>query len=158
MEVSDSIAKVNILWEIIFKKIVPIYMFEVVWTITVITLTWPHILNQCLENKRLKWMILFFSSKIKLFFFFFNKLEFSCFTMFCFCACMLSHFSCVWRSVTLWTVAFQAPLVHGILQARILEWVALPSSRGTSWPRDWTRVSCIAGSFFTAELPGKPLY
>ena len=33
--------------------------------------------------------------------------------------------------------------VHGILQARILEWVARPSSRGSSWPRDWTCVSCI---------------
>ena len=97
-----------------------------------------------------------FFSKIKLFFFFFNKLEFSCFTMFCFCACMLSHFSCVWRSVTLWTVAFQAPLVHGILQARILEWVALPPSRGSSQPRDWTPVSCIAGQFFTDWAPRKP--
>ena len=39
--------------------------------------------------------------------------------------------------------------VHGILQARILEWVAMPSSRGFSWPRDWTHVSCIASEFFT---------
>ena len=35
-----------------------------------------------------------------------------------------------------WTVAFQAPLSMGILQARILEWVAMPSSRGSSQPRD----------------------
>ena len=39
--------------------------------------------------------------------------------------------------------------VHGILQARILECVAIPVSRASSWPRDWTRVSCIAGRFFT---------
>ena len=39
--------------------------------------------------------------------------------------------------------------VHGILQARILEWVAMPFSRGPSWPRDWTWVSSIAGRFFT---------
>ena len=39
--------------------------------------------------------------------------------------------------------------VHRILQARILEWVALPSSRGSSWPRDQTHISCIAGWFFT---------
>ena len=39
---------------------------------------------------------------------------------------------------------------------RILEWVACPFSRGSSWPRNWTRVSCIAGGFFKAELPGKP--
>ena len=40
--------------------------------------------------------------------------------------------------------------VHGILQARILEWVAMPSSRGSSQPRDRTRVSHIAGGFFTS--------
>ena len=37
--------------------------------------------------------------------------------------------------------------VHGILQARILEWIVMPSSRGSSWPRDWTclsSVSCIS--------------
>ena len=40
--------------------------------------------------------------------------------------------------------------VHGILQARILEWIALPFSRGSSQPRDWTQVSHIAGRFFTS--------
>ena len=39
--------------------------------------------------------------------------------------------------------------VHGILQARILEWVASPSSMGSSQSRDQTQVSCIAGRFFT---------
>ena len=39
--------------------------------------------------------------------------------------------------------------VHGILQARILEWVAISFSRGSFQPRDWTRVSCIAGGRFT---------
>ena len=39
--------------------------------------------------------------------------------------------------------------VHGILQARILEWVAIPFSRGSSQPRDGTWVSSIAGRFFT---------
>jgi len=38
--------------------------------------------------------------------------------------------------------------VHGIFQASILEWVAMPSSRGSSQPRDQTQVSCIAGRFF----------
>ena len=38
--------------------------------------------------------------------------------------------------------------VHRILQARILEWVTIPFSRGSSWPRDWTWVSCLAGRFF----------
>ena len=40
--------------------------------------------------------------------------------------------------------------VHGILQARILEWVAFPFSRGSSQPRELTQVSCIAGRFFTS--------
>ena len=38
--------------------------------------------------------------------------------------------------------------VHGTLEARILDWVAIPFSRGSSWPRDLTWVSCIAGRFF----------
>ena len=42
--------------------------------------------------------------------------------------------------------------VHGILQARILEWIAIPFSRGTSQPRDQTLVSCIAGKFFTVRV------
>ena len=40
---------------------------------------------------------------------------------------------------------------HGILQARILEWVAMPSSRGFSQSRDQTCISCITGRFFTTE-------
>ena len=40
--------------------------------------------------------------------------------------------------------------VHGILQARILEWVAFPFSRGSSQPRDWTQVSYTVGGFFTS--------
>ena len=39
--------------------------------------------------------------------------------------------------------------VHGILQARIVEWFAIPFFRGTSQPRDRTLVSCLAGRFFT---------
>jgi len=46
--------------------------------------------------------------------------------------------------------------VHGISQPRILEWVAMPSSRGSSRPRDRTRISCIGGRFFTAKLPEAP--
>ena len=40
--------------------------------------------------------------------------------------------------------------VHEISQARILEWVAIPFSRRSSRPRDWTQVFCITGSFFTS--------
>ena len=49
-----------------------------------------------------------------------------------------------------------ASSVYGIFQARILEWVATSYSKGFSWPRDWTQVSCFADEFFTAEPPGKP--
>ena len=42
-----------------------------------------------------------------------------------------------------------ASSVHGILQARILEWTAVPFSRGSSQPRDWTQVSHVAGRLFT---------
>ena len=52
--------------------------------------------------------------------------------------------------VTSWTITSQAPLSMGILQARILEWVAMPSSRGSSQPRDCTQASRIAGGFFTS--------
>ena len=47
--------------------------------------------------------------------------------------------------------------VHGILQARILEWVTMHSSRKSSWPRDWTWNSCFAGRFFIAESLGRPI-
>ena len=65
-------------------------------------------------------------------------------------ACVLDKLlSLVQLFVALWTVARQAPLYMGILQARKLEWVAMPSSRGSSQPRDRTQVSRIAGGFFT---------
>jgi len=48
-------------------------------------------------------------------------------------------------SLCLWGFSPPGSSVHGILQARILEWVAIPFSRGSSRPRDQTPVSCIAG-------------
>ena len=45
---------------------------------------------------------------------------------------------------------------HEISQARILEWIAISFSRGSSWPRDWIHISSLAGTFFTTEPPGKP--
>ena len=60
-------------------------------------------------------------------------------------ACMLSH---VQLFAAPWTVACYGSSGHGILQARVLEWVAIPFSRGSSWPRDRTEVSYIAGRFF----------
>ena len=56
--------------------------------------------------------------------------------------------------MTPWTVACQTPLSMGILQATTLEWVAMPSSRGSSRPRDRTQVSHIAGG--RSELHRRP--
>ena len=66
----------------------------------------------------------------------------------CVCVCVCSHtrsqaLSRVWLFVTPWTVACQAPLSMEILQARILECVAISYYRGSSWSRDWTCVSHI---------------
>ena len=61
-------------------------------------------------------------------------------------------FSNVWLFATPWTT------VHGILQARILEWVACPFSRGSSQPKDQTQVSCIAGGFFTSWATREALW
>ena len=47
--------------------------------------------------------------------------------------------------------------VHGILQARIPEWVAIPFSSGSSQHKDWTLVFYIAGRFFTVWVAGKPI-
>ena len=57
---------------------------------------------------------------------------------------------------TPWTVAHQTPLFMGIFQARMLEWIAMYSCRGSSQPRDQTQVTLIEGRFFTSEPPGKP--
>ena len=46
--------------------------------------------------------------------------------------------------------------VHGVLQVRILEWVVISFSKGSSQPRDQTQVSHTAGRFLLFELPGKP--
>ena len=74
----------------------------------------------------------------------------------CICA---ESLSCVRLFATLWTIACQVPLSMGILQARILEWVTMPSSRGSSQPRDQTHVSCLLHrevSSLSLVPPGKP--
>ena len=55
-----------------------------------------------------------------------------------------------------WIAACHAPLPWGILQAKILEWTAMPSSRGSSQPRQQTQTSLVVGRFYTSEPPGKP--
>ena len=60
----------------------------------------------------------------------------------------VSH-SVVSDSATPWTRACQASLSMEFSRKKILEWVAISFSRGSSWSRDWTHVSCIEGRFFT---------
>ena len=67
-------------------------------------------------------------------------------------ACVLS---CVWLCDSM-DHNLLGSSVHGIVQARILEWLAISSSRVSSWPRDQIHGACIAGGFFTSEPPGKP--
>ena len=68
------------------------------------------------------------------------------------CAKSLSH---VQLFVTPWTVPCQAPMSMALLQARVLEWVVMPSSGGSSQPRDRTQVSHTAGGFFTIWATGE---
>ena len=53
-------------------------------------------------------------------------------------------------------IAHQAPLFTGILQARVLEWVAMPSSRGSPQPRDQTWSPTLQADALPSEPPGKP--
>ena len=71
------------------------------------------------------------------------------------CCAVLSH-SVMSNSATPWVVACQAPLSMGILQERILECVAVSSSRGFSQPRNQTRSPALQVNSLPAELPGKP--
>ena len=69
-------------------------------------------------------------------------------TLVCLLTCVTNKF----KKYTVIFVSVALPSlspVHGILQARIPEWVTIPFSRGFSWPSDWTWFSCIAGGFFT---------
>ena len=60
-------------------------------------------------------------------------------------------------SVAPWTVAGQAPLSTPILQVRVLEWVAMPSSRGSFSPGIEPASPALASGFFTTAPPAKPL-
>ena len=70
---------------------------------------------------------------------------------------MLSSFGCV-RLCNPMYCGPPGSSVHGILQARILEWVAMPSLKGSSRPRDWTWVSCITGDSLLLNHGGSPIY
>ena len=73
--------------------------------------------------------------------------------------CVMHTFSVVSDSLEPMGCSPPGSSVHGIFQSRILEWVAISFSRGSSRPRvsrDWICISCTAGRFFTTESPGSP--
>ena len=72
-------------------------------------------------------------------------------------SCNTEHIESVSRSVVSDSLqSLPGSSVHGTLQARILEWVSIPFSRGSSRPRDWTQVSCMAGRFLTVWASREP--
>ena len=77
------------------------------------------------------------------------------------CLCFLIHSVCLLVTQLCLTLCHPTDCsppgfsVHGILQARLLEWIAIPFFRGSFWPRDQILVSCIAGRFFTIWAIGK---
>ena len=69
-----------------------------------------------------------------------------------------THGVCVWLFVTPMDCSPSGSSVYGIFWVIILEWVAMPSPRGSSWPRVWTCVSCIAGGFFTTSATCRTIH
>ena len=72
----------------------------------------------------------------------------------------MSEWRCSVMSTSLWPMDCGLPgsSVYGIFQARVLEWIAISFSRGSSWPRDRTWVSCIVGRCFTVWATREILY
>ena len=111
----------------------------------VLTALEGNLMHQNFEKHCLQWKKTRFSSfRIKLGF------HIRCRTRAC--SCVLSLQLCLTLCDPV-DCSHQASSVHGILQARTLEWVAMPSSRGSSPPRDWTHVSCPAGALVMPSFP-----
>ena len=72
----------------------------------------------------------------------------------CVCVCVLIAQSCPALCNSM-DCGLSGSSIHGILQARVLEWVAIPVFRGSSQPKDWTQFSCFAGRFFTVWVTGE---
>ena len=86
--------------------------------------------------------------------------------LFCFCKTLYFLYICCVLNVLRHSVvsdtcnpidcSLPGSSVHGILQARILDWVAIYFSRGSSWPRVQIHISCIDNRFFITKPPEKP--
>ena len=121
----------------IIHNLVKISSFSCLYIVPIkISLRWLVFSRDNVED-----MITISSSRL---FLFIGKIKFMIMTVcVCMCVCIISH---VWLFVTPMDCMWPARLlsVHGIFQARILEWVTVSYSRGSSWPRDWTDVSCVS--------------
>ena len=100
------------------------------------------------------WMYhsLFIHMPIDEFLHFFEIIVTNSVRMYCYCCLVAKSY------LTLYGHMDCGSSIHGNSQARILEWVAISFSRGFSWPRDWTYISCIEGRCFATEALGKPIY
>ena len=90
----------------------------------------------------------------------FRRLYFSDFVTHIWGDCVCSVLSHVWPLCDPVDGSLSGSSVRGILQARILKWVAISFSRGSFWLRDRTHVSCVStllGGFFTIEPPREPI-
>ena len=106
---------------------------------------WFLVLNMCIGLKRIWKQIVLLISLISIYIYMSE---------------IVSSVSSSVMSDSLWPHELYRPpgsSVHGILP-RILEWVAIPISRGSSQSRDWTWVSCVAGRFFTISATRKASY
>ena len=82
-----------------------------------------------------------------------NLISIICFILLC-CYCLIDK-KCPYFCDPM-DYSLPGSSIHGISQARILEWVAISFSRGSSWPRDWTQVSCIASRLLTIWANREP--
>ena len=85
-----------------------------------------------------------------------ERLNWAELSLYCHRLCLIAK-SCSTLSQSQGLYSLPGSSVHGISQARIVEWVASSFPRESSRPRDWTYVCCIAGGFFATKPPGKPL-
>ena len=122
--------------------------FHIVWS------QGAWFLQLCFSFSRLLWLFMVFCVSIQIvnvFVLFLWKMLLLGLTLFSWNSLNLKVKVAQWCPMLCDPMHYRRPgyFVHGILQARILEWVAILFSRGSSQPRDWTQVPCIAGRSFT---------
>ena len=149
-------------------QLLNISLFSLLYLSFVLTLTTPPITHPCLiaaflsKNSVHIWLLWTHTTwfnywKCYIFFWFSTQGTYPTTVLeFFICVHVFSHFSHVRFFVTLWSVAHRAPLSMGFFQIRILEWVSIPSSKGSSQARIQNCTSCTVGRFFTTEPLGKP--